>query len=507
MTKNIPQNMLSELSQLVAGHTGLYFPEKKWNTLIKGLKSVIRDLDTDIHQLFGHLQVSPSKKVLDAITARLTIGETYFLRDKNFFQILQDHILRGIIQHPKRKTKKIIFWSAGCATGEEAYSIAIIIDQMSQLLKDWDITIVASDINPLALKKAKKGVYSNWSLRGTPEKIIKTYFTPLPANHFELDPRIRRMVQFSQLNLMDEYYRPSLNLFETIDIILCCNVLMYFNEKSRTRVLKNLSKHLIDNGWLITGPAETGFVSMPEFSSVRFPNAIYHRKGPPRNPVENLMSKTRNPKNHPASQRSNHHQPIIPGRRLHDRNFSRRITDPLVHRPPEKPKYDMYQEALNDYNRGDYTESVKKLLAVLSDSQNNHSAFLMKTDAMVLLAKSYANIGELEPARLWCEQAIASEKLNPEIYYLLSTIFHSAGLIDNAIKSLKQSIYLDSEFIMAHFTLGLLLLQMNMPLESKKSMQNALTLLKVKDPDEILPFSEGMTAGRLIETIKSMKIN
>jgi chemotaxis protein methyltransferase CheR len=126
---------------------------------------------------------------------------------------------------------------------------------------------------------------------------------------------------------------------------------------------------------------------------------------------------------------------------------------------------------------------------------------------MILLAKSYANIGELEQARNWCEKAIASEKLNPEIYYLLSTIFQSAGDMDESVRSLKQSIYLDPQFIMAHFTLGMLLLQKKMPAESRKSMQNALSLLELTDADEILPFSEGMPAGRLIETIKSLKID
>jgi chemotaxis protein methyltransferase CheR len=126
---------------------------------------------------------------------------------------------------------------------------------------------------------------------------------------------------------------------------------------------------------------------------------------------------------------------------------------------------------------------------------------------MILLAKSYANIGELESARIWCEKAIDTEKLNPEIYYFLSTIFQSAGNIDDSIKSLKQSIYLDPEFIMAHFTLGMMLRQKKMPVESRKSMQNALSLLAHKDAEEILPFSDGMTARRLIETIKSMKIN
>ncbi len=503
MTKNIPANMLEELSRLITTHMGLYFPEKKWNALTKGLNFVINDLGIDIYQLIQGLQASPSKEIINAITTRLTIGETYFLRDKNFFQILQDHILRGIIKHPKRKTKKIIFWSAGCATGEEPYSIAILVDQMRPVLKGWDITIIASDINPLALNKAKKGIYSNWSLRGTPEKIIKKYFTQTPGNYYEIVPHIRQMVQFCQLNLMDDNYPAALNFFEGVDIILCRNVLMYFNEQARNNALKKLSRLLIENGWLITGPAESGFVNLEEFTAVRFPNALYHRKGLPRTIIETAKPIR-------FKREGYHTRPVLPthaGRRLTDRKHTRRISDRKISRPPEKPKYDLYQEALNDYNQGEYAQSMKKLLSIVSKGASNNNSFLMKTESMILLAKSYANIGELEQARNWCEKAIESEKLNPEIYYLLSTIFQSAGDIDDSVKSLKQSIYLDHEFIMAHFTLGMLLLQKKMPAESRKSMQNALSLLELADADEILPFSEGMSAGRLIETIKSMKIN
>jgi len=503
MIKDIPENMLPELSRLITTHTGLYFPEKKWNTLTKGLKSAIKDLDTDIYQLFQSLHSSPSTEIINAITSRLTIGETYFLRDKNFFQILQDHLLRGIIKHPKRKTKKIIFWSAGCASGEEPYSIAILIDQMRYVLKDWDVTILASDINPIAINKARKGIFSNWSLRGTPEKIIKKYFTQTTGNYFEIAPHIRQMVQFCQLNLIDDYYPASLNFFETMDIILCRNVLMYFNEQGRNNALTKMSKLLIENGWLITGPAESGFVNLDEFTSVRFPNALYHRKGPPRIDIENLSPiRTR--------RKDQSTQAILPanaGRRLTDRKYTRRFNDSKISRAPETPKYDMYQEALNDYNRGAYEQSVKKLLTIVSHGQNNNNSFLMKTESMILLAKSYANISDLDQAKNWCEKAIESEKLNPEIYYLLSTIFQSAGNIDDSVKALKQSIYLDPEFIMAHFTLGMLLLQKKMPVESRKSMQNALSLLELTEADEILPFSEDMAAGRLVETIKSLKIN
>ncbi|RJP86510.1 MAG: hypothetical protein C4518_13690 [Desulfobacteraceae bacterium] len=501
MINAIPENILIEFSRLVSVHTGLYFPEKKWPTLSKGIASVTDHLQTDIYKLLYSLQKTfPPKETIDLLTDRLTVGETYFLRDKNFFQILKDQIIPGLIRYPRRKTQKMVFWSAGCATGEEPYSLAILIDYMLPALSGWDISIIGSDINRTALDKAEKGIYSNWSLRETPEPIIKKYFTLIGDNRFELAPHIRRMVTFSQLNLMSEQYAAYLNCHDKMDVIFCRNVLMYFNDSNRNHAIQNLVRSIVENGWLITGPSESGFVNAPELTPVRFPNALYHRKGPSRQsdlpdlPVR--VTRTNNNYNSSDPQK----QKIS----LTARHYTRRSTDTKILTGPEIPKYDIYQEALFDYSQGRYGQSVEKLSRILSGGPNGSLSFLMRTESMILLAKAYANIGELDHARTWCEKALSSEKLNPELYYLLSTIHQSADDIDAAVKTLKQAIYLDPEFIMAHFTIGILFLQKNMPLEGAKSLNIALTLLRLKNPDDVLSYSEGMTASRLIETIKSM---
>ncbi|MDA8403458.1 MAG: hypothetical protein M0Z56_04565 [Desulfobacteraceae bacterium] len=143
MIDDIPENTLNELSRLVSIHTGLHFPEKKWPALIKGIISVNRQLQKDVHHLLYCLRnPSPPKEVIDLLTDRLTVGETYFLRDKNFFQIFKDQIIQGLIHYPRKKTKKLIFWCAGCATGEEPYSAAIVIDHILPEISGWEISII-----------------------------------------------------------------------------------------------------------------------------------------------------------------------------------------------------------------------------------------------------------------------------------------------------------------------------------------------------------------------------
>jgi len=497
MTLDLPDNLLQDLSEFILSHTGLYFPKKKWRALNKGIKSAAHELGYEIQNFANQLLTTPpTKKTINTLISYLTIGETYFLRDKNLFQILGDQIIRGLIHRPRKKNKKINFWSAGCSSGEEPYSIAILIDQLFPRLNGWDIAILGTDINPASIEKAKKGIYTHWSFRETPKKIIQNYFTQTSNNQFEIVPHIKTKVKFSQINLMEKDYVLHPDISGAVDVIICRNVLMYFNDQNRDIAIQTLSRFLAEDGWLITAPAESGFIQVPGLSPVKFPNAIFHKKGNPRkNDRHTFVSDIK-----PDTQRikPNPPKPVKTVKKY--KPLARRISDLL---PSDKLDYDVYLTSVQDYKNGDYVKTVEKLSGLLSDELNNN-AFLMKTDAMVLLSRSYANIGKVENARYWCEKAIDSEKLNPEIYYLLSTILQTDGDIKASIRSLKQALYLDPEFIMAHFTLGLLLQQEKKLYESQKSMANALSLLKAKDPDEVLTYSDGMTSGLLINTISGI---
>lgn len=501
MTQGISPDTLIKLSRLLSDHTGLYFPEKKWPALTRGVLSAANQLRKDVEDLVHALQrPAPAKEILDLLAAHLTIGETYFLRDKNFFQILKDQIIHGLLRHPRRKQKKIIFWSAGCATGEEPYSLAILLDDMLPELNGWDISIIGSDINPRAIEKARAGIYSGWSMRETPETLISRYFTQTDNNCFELVPHIRRMVSFVQANLMEASHPALLGCADQMDVIICRNVLMYFSEPNRNRVIQNLTRSLLENGWLITGPSEAGFVNVPELTPVRFSHALYHRKGPPRRSDAQGATALATPqKGGPTFAGT-----ATTGKKTPDRKPARRITDRLTGGRVAKPGYDVYQNALTDYHQGRYAQSAEKLTALLFGRPGGGPSFLMQAESMMLLARCHANLGDLKNAKKWCDKALGLEKLNPELYYLLATIHQSAGDLDAAVKSLKQAIYLDPEFIMAHFTLAMALQRHGKVSESLKSMNTALSLLRTKDADDLVAYSEGMTASRLIETIRSM---
>lgn len=498
MIQDLPENILQPVSNFILSHTGLYFPQSKWNALKKGLKAAAADHQMDLLSFINHLLGSlPSQRLINSLASFLTIGETYFLRDKNLFQALKDSIIPDIIDSNQPNGKTISFLSAGCATGEEPYSIAILIHHIFPMLKDWKITIIGTDINPTFLDKACQGIYSRWSLRETPEQIIKKYFFQTGTNRFELVPHIKRMVKFLPLNLREHDYAQALNILGEINIVLCRNVLMYFNEDARNQVVEKLSKLISKNGWFITGPAESGFIRSSELAPVKFSNIILHQKkaplpGRPCAPAASWESDLR-----PASAAFFSHPNLSTPLPCHKTYLST---------PSRNNQTDIesYEDALKDYDTGDYKTSVIKLSRILTHQRPDEGILLIETEIMLLLAKSNANMGQLDEAAFWCQKAIESEKLNPEIHFLQSSIFQDAGKIKEAIGSLKNAIYLDPEFIMAHFLMGLLLLGEKNIIESRKSLSNALSLLKNKEPDEVLTFSEGMTVARLIETIAAM---
>jgi chemotaxis protein methyltransferase CheR len=463
---------------------------------MKGLKSAAADHGMDVPSLASCLLESPAPQhMINSLAAHLTIGETYFLRDKNLFQTLKDNIIQGIIDSSQTHSKSISFLSAGCATGEEPYSIAILIHHMFPILKDWKITIIGTDINANFLEKARQGVYSRWSLRETPEQIVKKFFVQTDANMFELSPSIRRMVKFVHLNLMESDYAKALNLRGEMDVVLCRNVLMYFDDTRRNQVVENLATLISKDGWFVSGLAESGFIQSPSLVPVKFSNIILYQKKPALAEVDNshalLKKKDDRPTLAPMPKR-----PIASGSPLlHNKKSPAAIK--------ERTDIEIYDAALKDYENGNYKASVLKLSQILPH-QGKSGSMLIETELMMLLAKSHANLGELDDAGFWCKKAIESEKLNPEIHFLQSSIFQAAGKRKEAIGSLKHAIYLDPDFIMAHFLMGMLLLGENNVTESRKSLANALSLLKNKEPEDVLPFSEGMTAARLIETIAAM---
>ncbi len=529
MPESISNSLLSQLSELVSSLAGLYFPKEKWQDLERGIIATARELNFKDTQSFVQrlLTSSLAEEQLDTMVGYLTIGETFFFRDKNLFQVLKDRIISGWLGADNKKERSIKFLSAGCCSGEEPYSIAILMDQMRPALKNWKITIEAVDINPRFLQKAEKGIYTRWSLRDTPDIIVKKYFKEIGKNSFEISPHIKKMVKFSRLNLAEKRYPSPLDNIRGMNIIFCRNVLMYFASETRQRVIQGLARALKKDGWLIVGASETAFVLQPGLHSVLFSGTILHRKGVSRKkdptkiesqpearasfsfkdlgqnftkvtsitPVSNRLSEIGSSEAFKSGKRPEREDESIHARREIDKK-------PL--KKPGESIQDKYQKALSLHEQDRYEESAQKLQKLLSQEKKDNNVFLLKSESMALLGSALANLGKLDEAKKWCRQAINAEKLRPGYYYLLASIYQEQGNLNESVKLLKKAIYLDSKFVMAHFVLSNLAKKQNRLDEAQKHLKNTLSLLCTAYPEEILPHSEGMNAKRLSELIKSM---
>src|ERR1700683_369252 len=204
MTKNIPEDQLLRLSDFVARYFGLHFPEERWFDLQRAVCAAAQewgyrqDVDRYVQEL---LLPASTQRHLEVLASYLTVGETYFFREMRSLEVLEKDIVPELIQ--TRKGGVIRIWSAGCATGEEPYSIAILLSKWMAGLEKRDVEILATDLNFKSLQKASEGIYREWSFRGTPPWVRSAYFEAVDKDRWAIRPAIKKMVSFAQLNLAD----------------------------------------------------------------------------------------------------------------------------------------------------------------------------------------------------------------------------------------------------------------------------------------------------------------
>src|SRR4030043_136497 len=204
----IPEALMQRLSDYLTARVGLQFAKRNWKELQQKMTPAMTDFGFDRVEEFieGLLSLSPTQNQIEILASHLTVGETYFFRERRTFEILEQSLLPGLIAARRKTEKRLRFWSAGCSTGEEPYSLAILLDKLIPDLKDWNVTILATDINTGAIRKGEEGIYSDWSFRDNPPWFKEHYFEKVDGNHYRLLPRIRKMVTFSYLNLSEDHY-------------------------------------------------------------------------------------------------------------------------------------------------------------------------------------------------------------------------------------------------------------------------------------------------------------
>jgi chemotaxis protein methyltransferase CheR len=501
MTRAIDDQLLSVFSEFVSARFGLHFPRKRWRDLAQKVAAAAGDFGfADPASCMRWLLTTQlTRSQLDTLARRLTIGETYFFREQKSFDALASDIFPELIGSRRGKEQRLRIWSAGCSTGEEAYSIAMLLRGMLADLPAWNITVLATDLNPESLRKAAHGEYGDWSFRGIPRGIKERYFTRNRNGRYEISPEVRKMVTFSQLNLAEDPYPSLANNTNAMDIIFCRNVLMYFTPEQMAAVVERFHKALLDGGWLIVSPCEASHTLFSQYETVSLREAICYRKGEPDKATAASPAAQPVPLFMPVTMPAE----VSPSPAL---RVAPSPPAPQVAPSPRAPKAaersvgqaSLYDEALALYGKGLYAEAASKLSGA-SDGVSGKGA--------ALLARIFANRGEFTQALAWAEKAIAANKLDPELRYLQATIFQEQGAVEEAVAALKKTLYLDQAFVLAHFTLANLLGQRGKERDAARHLQNAGQLLAGYGEDDLLPGSEGLNARRLREIIEATRIN
>jgi chemotaxis protein methyltransferase CheR len=279
---NLPPTLADEVRVLVAQRLGLEFSGADRPDLDERLQGAVRGAtDAEPDGFVARLRALPSDSPeWRHLASRLTIGETYFFRDEAAFAALEQQILPALIARRRDEgVRRLRLWSAGCATGEEPYSLAILLDRLLPDRAQWALTIRATDLNCEALDAARRGRYRAWALRATPDWVRARYFRRLTGGGgYEIDPALRALVDFVPLNLAEETYPSVVTNTAAMDLILCRNVLMYFARRSHRAVAVRLAHALVPGGWLLVSPAETSVDLFQPLRAVNLPGAIFYQK-------------------------------------------------------------------------------------------------------------------------------------------------------------------------------------------------------------------------------------
>ncbi len=265
------------LTDLIYRKAGIRFEQKKIYYIAKRLEKRMAAVDSEtVMDYIRHLKFSDRDgREMQELINTLTINETYFFRDFNQLQAFAEESLDTVISRKTaRGDRRLRIWSSGCSSGEEPYTLGIILQEMIDDIRGWDVEIIATDIDEVILAKARKGIYMNRSVKDVPGEYLEKYFTRSSAS-YHVKQKIKNMVRFDSLNLND---RAVLRKYRGFDFIFCRNVLIYFDDISRRRVMDHYYMALNQGGYIFLGSAESPARINPAFKIRKTANHMVYYK-------------------------------------------------------------------------------------------------------------------------------------------------------------------------------------------------------------------------------------
>lgn len=363
---------------------------------------------------------------MDVVISQLTIGETSFFRDPAQFQAITEVVLPEILER-NRFSRQLRIWSAGCATGAEPYSLAILLAREFQdRIAGWQVSIYGTDLNRGFLARAEEGKFRAWALRSTSDEVKRECFTN-EGLVWTIRPRFKEWVSFHQMNLVDSEFSTSWAEGASFDLILCRNVMIYFSPEMNRRLVGQLYQALDNQGWLIVGATEHNLENYKSFATVNTSGTKLYQKAPVA--VEAVEAVE--------------------------------LVEPVA-----------------------ICAAAAPLPAPQAESSQGTVEGL----------RQLADSGNWQGAAEYGQRLLAEDRLNPEIHFYLGLIFENLGDRIKSERSLRQAIYVDRNFALAHYHLGLALQRDGRMPAAARSFRNVLKILAGMPDEAMVPAGPGLTA-------------
>jgi chemotaxis protein methyltransferase CheR len=276
-TKELGLETFVSLRNLIYEQSGIYFPDNKKYLLESRLakrldEGEFESFDNYLYFLrYDALREQEIASLFDVVTT----NETSFFRDANQLQALEAGVLPLVIKaNGDKGMKRLKIWSSACSTGEEPYTIAMILLEKFPQLQGWELEIMASDISEGVLNSARKAEYGNYAIRNMPPNYIQKYFIQSNGKYI-IKPPVKSVVRFSNINLFDT---GRVRMIRNVDIIFCRNVLIYFDEEAKKKIISSLYDSLVQDGILIIGHSESLYNISRAFKLIQVNNALVYQK-------------------------------------------------------------------------------------------------------------------------------------------------------------------------------------------------------------------------------------
>ncbi len=269
-------SQFQDLRTIIYERAGIHFPDTKKYVLESRLSNRLVELEIeDFDQYIAFLTMGPYQaEEFQEMFNRITINETSFFRNEPQLDVFEKKILPQLIE-ARKGVKRLRLWSAACSTGDEPYTLAIMVHRtLGVRLADWRVEILATDISEKALEWAQEGKYTEYNLRGTPPLVRQRYFTQ-NGPYATINDALRSMVHFELHNLKDKF---AARRFGTFDVIFCRNVMIYFDDAMKAGVLRMFGEQLADDGTLFIGHSETIRATEAPFEAMAIPQGFCYQK-------------------------------------------------------------------------------------------------------------------------------------------------------------------------------------------------------------------------------------